>query len=122
MTGLPEAAVQLVPTTDRAALTALLKLDTLIHCIIPRGGESLIRYVTANSTIPVIKHYRGVCFVYVDAAADLAMAEAITVNAKAHRPSACNAAEQLLGGGVGHGAEDEPRLDQIGRASCRERV
>ena len=89
-------AIQLIPTTDRAALLTLLKLDTLIHCIIPRGGESLIRFVAENSTIPVIKHYRGVCFVYVDADADLAMAEAITVNAKAARPSACNAAEQLL--------------------------
>ena len=93
---LPADAVQLVPTTDRAALTILLKLDTLIHCIIPRGGEALIRHVAENSTIPVIKHYKGVCFVYVDAAADLAMAEAITVNAKVARPSACNAAEQLL--------------------------
>jgi glutamate-5-semialdehyde dehydrogenase len=74
----------------------LLKLDTLIHCIIPRGGEGLIRFVTQNSTIPVIKHYKGVCFVYADAAADLAMAELITVNAKVTRPSACNAAEQLL--------------------------
>src|SRR5690606_29960783 len=94
--GLPVDAVQLVPTTDRAALNVLLKLDTLIHCLIPRGGESLIRFVAENSTIPVIKHYKGVCFVYVDAAADLAMAEAITVNAKASRPSVCNAAEQLL--------------------------
>jgi glutamate-5-semialdehyde dehydrogenase len=94
--GLPADAVQLIPTTDRAALTALLKLDTLIHCLIPRGGESLIRFVAENSTIPVIKHFQGVCFVYVDKAADLAMAEAITVNAKASRPSACNAAEQLL--------------------------
>ncbi len=94
--GLTVDAVQLVPTTDRAALLTLLKLDSLIHCIIPRGGESLIRFVAENSTIPVIKHYRGVCFVYVDAAAELAMAEAITVNAKASRPSACNAAEQLL--------------------------
>jgi glutamate-5-semialdehyde dehydrogenase len=89
-------AVQLVPTTDRAALTTLLKLDTLIHCIIPRGGESLIRYVAQNSTIPVIKHYKGVCFVYVDAAADLTMAESIVLNAKCSRPSVCNAAEQLL--------------------------
>jgi glutamate-5-semialdehyde dehydrogenase len=94
--GLPADAVQLIPTTDRAALNALLKLDSLIHCIIPRGGESLIRFVAENSTIPVIKHFQGVCFVYVDAAANLAMAEAITVNAKASRPSACNAAEQLL--------------------------
>ena len=94
--GLPADAVQLVPTTDRAALTALLKLDTLIHCIIPRGGEGLIRFVAQNSTIPVIKHYKGVCFVYADAAADLAMAETITLNAKVTRPSACNSAEQLL--------------------------
>jgi glutamate-5-semialdehyde dehydrogenase len=93
---LPADAVQLVPTTDRAALTSLLKLDTLIHCIIPRGGENLIRFVAENSTIPVIKHYKGVCFVYVDAAADLAMAESITLNAKVSRPSVCNAAEQLL--------------------------
>ena len=95
-TGLPSDAVQLVPTTDRAALTALLKLDTLIHCLIPRGGEGLIRFVAQNSTIPVIKHYKGVCFVYADAAADLAMAESITLNAKVTRPSACNSAEQLL--------------------------
>jgi glutamate-5-semialdehyde dehydrogenase len=94
--GLPADAVQLVPTTDRAALNSLLKLDSYIHCVIPRGGESLIRFVAANSTIPVIKHYKGVCFVYVDRAADLAMAEAITLNAKVQRPSACNAAEQLL--------------------------
>jgi glutamate-5-semialdehyde dehydrogenase len=89
-------AVQLVPTTDRAALNTLLKLDTLIHCIIPRGGESLIRYVAQNSTIPVIKHYKGVCFVYVDQAADLAMAEAIVLNSKCSRPGVCNASEQLL--------------------------
>jgi glutamate-5-semialdehyde dehydrogenase len=94
--GLPAEAVQLVPTTDRAALTTLLKLDTLIHCIIPRGGETLIRYVAENSTIPVIKHYKGVCFVYVDRAADPAMAESIVLNAKVSRPSVCNAAEQLL--------------------------
>lgn len=94
--GLPPDAVQLIPTTDRAALTTLLKLDTLVHCIIPRGGEGLIRYVTANSTIPVIKHYKGVCFVYVDEAADLAMAEKIIVNAKTARPGVCNATEQLL--------------------------
>lgn len=94
--GLPVDAVQLVPTTDRSALNTLLKLDTHIHCVIPRGGEALIRYVSQNSTIPVIKHYKGVCFVYVDKAADLTMAEAITLNAKVGRPSACNAAEQLL--------------------------
>jgi glutamate-5-semialdehyde dehydrogenase len=93
---LPADAVQLVPTTDRAALTALLKLDSLIHCIIPRGGESLIRFVAENSTIPVIKHFKGVCFVYVDGEADPVMAEQIVVNAKVQRPGVCNAAEQLL--------------------------
>ncbi len=94
--GLPADAVQLIPTTDRAALTTLLKLDSLVHCLIPRGGESLIRFVAQNSTIPVIKHYKGVCFIYVDRAADLAMAEKILVNSKVSRPSVCNAAEQLL--------------------------
>lgn len=94
--GLPADAVQLIPTTDRAALSTLLKLDSLVHCIIPRGGEGLIRFVAENSTIPVIKHYTGVCFVYVDKNADLAMAEKILVNAKTQRPGVCNAAEQLL--------------------------
>jgi glutamate-5-semialdehyde dehydrogenase len=94
--GLPADAAQLIPTTDRAALTHLLKLDTLIHCVIPRGGESLIRFVAENSTIPVIKHYTGVCFVYVDREADPALAEKILVNAKVSRPGVCNAAEQLL--------------------------
>ena len=94
--GLPADAVQLVPTTDRGALTTLLGLDTLIQCVIPRGGEGLIRFVTEHSTIPVIKHYTGVCCVYLDRAADAAMAAAVTTNAKVSRPSACNAAEQLL--------------------------
>jgi glutamate-5-semialdehyde dehydrogenase len=116
--GLPVDAVQLVPTTDRAALTVLLKLDTLIHCLIPRGGESLIRFVAENSTIPVIKHYRGVCFVYVDQHADLEMAEAITVNAKASRPSACNAAEQLLV----HRSVAEKFLPAVARALAAKNV
>jgi glutamate-5-semialdehyde dehydrogenase len=94
--GLPEAAAQLVPVTDRAVLTELLKLDEFVHCIIPRGGEGLIRFVAEHSRIPVIKHYKGVCSVYVDRAADAAMAEAIVVNAKTQRPSVCNAAEKLL--------------------------
>jgi glutamate-5-semialdehyde dehydrogenase len=94
--GLPRDAVQLIPTTSRAALDVLLRLDAYIHCIIPRGGEGLIRFVAENSTIPVIKHFTGVCFVYLDKAADSAMAESITVNAKTQRPGVCNAAEQLL--------------------------
>ena len=94
--GLPRDCVQFIPTTDRAALEVLLRLDTLIHCIIPRGGEGLIRFVAEHSTIPVIKHFTGVCFVYLDKDADPAMAEAIVVNAKTQRPGVCNAAEQLL--------------------------
>jgi len=94
--GLPAASVQLVPTTDRAALAALLKLDQYVQCLIPRGGEGLIRFVAENSSIPVIKHYKGVCTVYVDKAADADMAERLVVNAKCQRPSVCNAAENLL--------------------------
>jgi len=95
-TGLPENAVQLIPTTDRKALLTLLKLDQEIQCIIPRGGEGLIRFVAETSTIPVIKHYKGVCSIYVDREADPEMAESITINAKCQRPSVCNAAENLL--------------------------
>lgn len=95
-TGLPEHTVQLIPTTDRYALSELLKLNEYVHCIIPRGGEGLIRFITENSRIPVIKHYDGICSVYVDKAADPAMAVAITVNAKTQRVSVCNAAENLF--------------------------
>ena len=94
--GLPRDSVQLVPTTDRAALEVLLRLDRHVHCVIPRGGEGLIRFVAEHSTIPVIKHFEGVCFVYVDRDADPAMAESIVVNAKTQRPGVCNAAEQIL--------------------------
>lgn len=90
------AAVQFIPTTDRAALNSLLKLDDYVHCIIPRGGEGLIRFVAENSHIPVIKHYKGVCCVYVDKDADADLAESIVVNAKTQRPSVCNAAEDLF--------------------------
>ncbi len=117
-TGLPEDAVQLVPTTDRGALTALLKRDDLIHCIIPRGGEGLIRFVAQNSTIPVIKHYKGVCSVYLDRAADPAMAEAIVINAKVQRPSVCNAAEKLLV----HRDVAAVLLPRVGRALAERKV
>ncbi|MFU8848300.1 MAG: glutamate-5-semialdehyde dehydrogenase [Opitutales bacterium] len=93
---IPEDAVQLIPTTDRQALSVLLKQDQTVHCIIPRGGESLIRFTVENSRIPVIKHYTGVCSIYIDAAADPGMAESILVNAKCQRPSVCNAAENLI--------------------------
>jgi glutamate-5-semialdehyde dehydrogenase len=94
--GLPAAAVQLVPTTDRAAVGHLLKLPELVDLAIPRGGESLIRRVTSEARMPVLKHYTGNCHVYVDADVDEAMAVRVVVNAKAQRPGVCNAAETLL--------------------------
>lgn len=94
--GLPEDCVQLVQTTDRAAVSEMLKLSGLIDLIIPRGGKTLIERVMQESTIPVIKHYDGICHVYVDADADLSMALDIAVNSKAQRPGVCNAAESLL--------------------------
>jgi len=94
--GLPVDGVQLVDTADRAAVGEFLKLDALIDLAIPRGGEQLIRRVCAEARMPVLKHFNGNCHVYVDRAADLAMARAITVNAKCQRMGVCNAAESLL--------------------------
>lgn len=93
---LPREAVQLVTTTDRAAVGHLLRLQEYIDLAIPRGGEGLIRRVAEEATMPVLKHYKGNCHVYVDRAADLAMAERILINAKCQRPGVCNAAESLL--------------------------
>jgi glutamate-5-semialdehyde dehydrogenase len=90
------AAVQVIPVTDREAVTAMLILDEQIDLIIPRGGESLIRFVAENSRIPVLKHYKGVCHVFVDASADLDMAVNIVMNGKVQRPGVCNALEALL--------------------------
>jgi len=95
-TGLPPHAVQLIPTTDRYALSVLLKADDCVHCLIPRGGEGLIRFVAENARMPVIKHYKGVCNIYLDKELDPHMAEHVTVNAKCQRPGVCNAAENLL--------------------------
>lgn len=94
--GVPEYAIQMVKTTDRQAISEMLKLDKYIDVIIPRGGEELIRTVTENSTIPVIKHDKGLCHVYIDSDADLKMAEEIAYNAKVQRPGVCNAMETLL--------------------------
>jgi glutamate-5-semialdehyde dehydrogenase len=94
--GLPEHSVQLVPGTDRAAVTLMAQLDRYIHLIIPRGGRSLIEAVTATARMPVIKHFDGLCAVYVDRAADFQMAQRIVVNAKCQRPGVCNAIETLL--------------------------
>ena len=94
--GLAPTAVQVVPFTDRAAVTALLAQEENIDLIIPRGGEGLIRFVVQHSKIPVLKHYKGVCHVYVDCGADLEMAAEICLNAKVQRPGVCNAMETLL--------------------------
>ena len=94
--GLPAACIQPVPPGERETLLELLKLEGLIDLCIPRGGEGLIRFVAENARIPVVKHYKGVCHVYVHAAADLDMATRIALNAKASRPGVCNAAECLL--------------------------
>jgi len=94
--GLPPNSITVVPTTDRAAIDELLKQDDLINLCIPRGGEGLIRAVAEKSRIPVIKHYKGVCHVYVDRDADFDMAEKIVINAKCQRPGVCNAIETLL--------------------------
>ena len=93
---LPEGAIQLVPTTDREAIRLLLSETQYIDLCIPRGGEGLIRAVTECSRVPVIKHYKGVCHVFVDRDADLEMAEEIVINAKVQRPAVCNAMETLL--------------------------
>jgi glutamate-5-semialdehyde dehydrogenase len=94
--GIPEGAVSFIENPDRACVMEMLKLNRFIDLIIPRGGEGLIRMVSENSTIPVIKHDKGVCHVYVDSKADLAMAEEICFNAKVQRPGTCNAMETML--------------------------
>lgn len=94
--GLPDKALQLIDFTDRTAVQELLKMDEDIDLIIPRGGHALIRAVVENSSIPVIKHDKGLCHVYVDSKADLKMGEEVAFNAKAQRPSVCNAMETLL--------------------------
>jgi glutamate-5-semialdehyde dehydrogenase len=94
--GVNRNVINLLPTTDREAILHMLQLEELIDLIIPRGGEELIRFVAANSRIPVIKHYKGVCHLYVDAAADLEMAIKLTLNSKVQRPGVCNALETLL--------------------------
>ena len=92
----PEHAIQVVPTSDREAIPILLSLTQYVDLCMPRGGESLIRAVAECSKVPVIKHYKGVCHVFVDAEADLKMAEEIVMNAKVQRPGVCNSAETLL--------------------------
>lgn len=94
--GISQEAIQILPHTDRAAIQEMLQLEDEIDLIIPRGGEELIQFVTTHSKIPVIKHYKGVCHIFVDETADLEMANQICLNAKIQRPGVCNAMETLL--------------------------
>jgi glutamate-5-semialdehyde dehydrogenase len=95
-TRVPEEAIQVVESKDRGMVHELLQLEDYIDLVIPRGGEDLIRFVAADSRVPVVKHYKGVCHVYVDSEASLEMAERICMNAKVQRPAVCNAMETLL--------------------------
>ncbi len=94
--GLPQDAIQFIDTSDKDVLYDFLGQDELIDLVIPRGGESLIRSVAEHSRIPILKHYKGICHVFVDAGADLEMAKRICFNAKVQRPGVCNAMETLL--------------------------
>ncbi len=110
--GLPADSVQLVPFTDRASVPALVSMDRWVDLAIPRGGHGLIEAVVSNARVPVIKHYDGICHVYLHQDADAAMAEAIIVNAKCQRPGVCNAAESLLV----HADAAKRLLPPVGRA------
>jgi len=94
--GIPQAALSVIPFPEREGVLEMLKQEEFIDLIIPRGGESLIRFVVEHSKIPVIKHYKGVCHIFVDSSADFDMAERIVVNAKVQRPGVCNSLETLL--------------------------
>ncbi len=94
--GLPQEAIQIFPHTEREAIREMLQLEGDIDLVIPRGGEELIRFVTRHSKIPVIKHYKGVCHIFIDETADLEMATRVCLNAKVQRPGVCNAMETLL--------------------------
>ncbi|MEA3208155.1 MAG: glutamate-5-semialdehyde dehydrogenase [Chthoniobacter sp.] len=94
--GLPEDAILLIPVTDREAVRVMCEMDQYLDCIVPRGGKGLIEMVVSHARMPVIKHYDGICIMYVDQDADLAMAESIVLNAKVQRPGVCNAIETVL--------------------------
>ncbi len=95
-TGLPQKAIQVIPSTDRKSVSVLLGLEDYVDIIIPRGGEGLIRFVAEHSRIPVLKHYKGVCHIYVDESADIVTALDVCFNAKVQRPGVCNAMETML--------------------------
>ena len=117
--GLPEAAIQLVPTTDRAAVGEMLKgLDGNLDVIIPRGGKSLVARVQAEARVPVFAHLEGLCHVYIDASADLAMARKIVVNAKMRRTGVCGSAETLLVDRLAVPTHLVPLLEDLRSAGC----
>ncbi len=117
-TGLPREAIQIFPHTEKEAVREMLQLEDQIDLIIPRGGEELIRFVTNHSKIPVIRHYKGVCHIFVDETADLEMATQICLNAKVQRPGVCNAMETLLV----HEAVARRFLPKVAKALQREGV
>ncbi|HYG89839.1 MAG TPA: glutamate-5-semialdehyde dehydrogenase [Azospirillum sp.] len=119
--GLPEAAIQLVPTTDRAAVGHMLTMRDFIDVIVPRGGKSLIQRISEESRIPVIKHLDGNCHVYVDAAADLEKARKVVLNAKMRRTSICGAAETLLVDRAAAGTHLAPLVKDLLDAGCEVR-
>jgi glutamate-5-semialdehyde dehydrogenase len=94
--GIPQESIQIFPHTEREAIQEMLQLEDEIDLIIPRGGEELIRFVTDHSKIPVVKHYKGVCHIFVDESADQEVANRVCLNAKVQRPGVCNAVETLL--------------------------
>ncbi|HWX15776.1 MAG TPA: glutamate-5-semialdehyde dehydrogenase [Chthoniobacterales bacterium] len=116
--GLPEDSILLVSTTDREAVRIMVQMDRCIDMIVPRGGQALIEAVVAHARMPVIKHYQGVCHVYVDREADLGMAQEIVINAKCQRPGVCNALETLLV----HRDVAEPFLQKCGAELLRRNV
>jgi glutamate-5-semialdehyde dehydrogenase len=120
--GLPEDAVQLVPTVDRAAVGEMLRMEEFIDLMVPRGGRPLIERVTAESRVPVLKHYEGLVHVYVDRAADVAMARDLVANAKMRRVSVCGAAETLLVDRAALDTHLKPILDRLIDLGCEVRA
>jgi glutamate-5-semialdehyde dehydrogenase len=116
--GIPKEAVQIVPFTEREAVLEMLQLEGEIDLIIPRGGEELIRFVTSHSKIPVLKHDKGVCHIFIDESADPEMAVSICLNAKVQKPAVCNAVETLLV----HEKAAKPLLGKIVAALQKEGV
>ncbi len=119
--GLPEAAIQLVPTRDRDAVGVMLTLSDFIDVIVPRGGKSLIERITAESKIPLFKHLEGICHTYIDAAADLDMARKVTLNAKMRRTGICGATETLLVDAKVVQSHLTPIVDDLTAAGCEVR-